>query len=226
MYITKLKIAIVDDEILFRKGLSMLVNDFEQMEVCMEAADGQDLIDQLAIAAFLPDVLLLDLQMPRLNGIETTKILQSEFPNIKIIILTTHFSKGFIINMIELGAASYLPKNTEPETMEHTIRNVAEKGFYYTDEVLAVIRENMSAKKSIKPQTSFTIKFTNRELEILQLICEQYTTQEIGKKLFISPRTVDGHRNNILEKTQSRNTAGLVVYALENGIVNIKKFRI
>ncbi|MFK8103089.1 MAG: response regulator [Saprospiraceae bacterium] len=220
-----LKIAITDDEALFRRGLVMIVDDFEQMSVCLQAEDGQHLIDQLRAGTILPDILLLDLQMPNLNGIETTKVLQAEFPNIKIIILTTHFSKGFIINMIELGAASYLPKNTEPEVMEHTIRNVAEKGFYYTDEVLAVIRENMSTKKNIKPQTSFTIKFTNREIEILQLICEQYTTQEIGKKLFISPRTVDGHRNNILEKTQSRNTAGLVVYALENGIVNIKKFR-
>lgn len=220
-----LQIAITDDEALFRKGLAMIIDDFEQASVCLQAEDGQHLLDQLRSAEILPDILLLDLQMPKLNGIETTKVLQKEFPSIKIIILTTHFSKGFIINMIELGAASYLPKNTEPEVMEHTIRNVAEKGFYYTDEVLAVIRENMSTKKNIKPQTSFTIKFTNREIEILQLICEQYTTQEIGKKLFISPRTVDGHRNNILEKTQSRNTAGLVVYALENGIVNIKKFR-
>ena len=226
MNTTKLQLAITDDEVLFRKGLAMIINDFEGMEILLEAEDGQDLMNQLDKAAALPEILLLDLQMPNLNGIDTTKLLQAKYPDIKIIILTTHFSKGFIINMIELGAASYLPKNTEPEDMENTIRNVAEKGFYYTDEVLEVIRENMSTKKSIKPQNSFNIKFTNRELEILQLICEQYTTQEIGKKLFISPRTVDGHRNNILEKTNSRNTAGLVVYALENGIVNIKKFRL
>ena len=123
-------VAITDDESLFRKGLVMLIEDEEDIEVVFEAENGQALLDQLQNADRLPDVILLDLQMPVLNGVETTKRLQKEFPDIKIVILTTHYNKGFIINMIELGAASYLPKNTEPDVMMSTLREVASRGFY------------------------------------------------------------------------------------------------
>ena len=121
--------------------------------------------------------------------------------------------------MIELGAAAYLPKNTEPEIVEKTIREVQDKGFSYGDKIMEVIRENMLAKS--KPKAVFQEKLSNRESEILQLICEQYKTSEIAKKLYISPRTVDGHRNNLLMKLNCRNTAGLVVYAIQNQIVKV-----
>lgn len=218
---SSIHLAITDDEALFRKGLIMIVEDYDDIEFTFEASNGQELLDHLKTVDKLPEVLLLDLQMPVLNGVETTKALQKEFPDIRIIILTTHYNKGFIINMIELGAASYLPKNTEPEDMVKTIREVAAKGFYYNDFVMSVIRENMLQK--IKHQQLEQVNLTKRELEILQLICEQLTTSEIAEKLFISPRTVDGHRNNLLEKTGAKNTAGLVVFALENKVVEIDK---
>lgn len=214
-----MKIAITDDEVLFRKGIAMILNDNDDMEIIIEASNGQELLDQLNTANSLPDVLLLDLNMPVLNGIETAKILQKNFASIKIIILSTYFSKAFIINMIELGAAAYLPKNTEPEIVEKTIREVHDKGFSYGDKVMQVIRENMLAKS--KPKAVFQERLSSRESEILQLICEQYKTAEIAKKLYISPRTVDGHRNNLLMKLNCRNTAGLVVYAIQNQIVKV-----
>lgn len=214
-----IRIAIADDEALFRKGLQYLIENFEEIEVVLEADNGQHLLDQLAVADVPPDVLLLDMNMPEMNGVEAAKALQKQYPSIRIIVLSTYYSKKFIINMIELGASSYLPKNSLPEEVERTIREVYEKSFSYTDKVLGVIRENMIQKT--RPRPTFTVDLTSREIEILQLICEQYTATEIGEKLFISPRTVEGHRNNLLQKLNCRNTAGLVVYAIQNQVVNI-----
>lgn len=217
--IPPITIAIADDETLFRKGIHILVEGFDNMEVCLEAEHGQDLLDQLAQAQSLPDILLMDLNMPVLDGVEAAKILQRDFPSINIIVLSSYFSKAFIINMIELGASGYLAKNSLPEEVEKTIKEVAEKGFSYGDQVMEVIRENMMKKLKVKP--SFAPSLSTRETEVLQLICEQYTAAEIADKLFISQRTVDGHRNNLLQKLNCRNTAGLVVYALQNGLVKM-----
>ena len=215
-----LTIAIADDEALFRKGLKLLIEDYEGLQVILDAENGQHLLDQLA-TDILPDLLLLDLKMPVLNGIETAKILREKYPSIKIIVLSTHFSKAFILNMIELGASAYLPKNSSPEEVVETIRAVNNKGFHYNSEVMEVIRENMMKKNLPRNKPNLGEELTKREKEILQLICEQFTTAEIADKLYISPRTVDGHRNNLLAKLGCRNTAGLVVYALQNDIVQL-----
>jgi DNA-binding NarL/FixJ family response regulator len=121
--------------------------------------------------------------------------------------------------MIELSAVSYLPKNSQPSEVVETIKAVYENGFYYNSQVLAIIRENIISKK--KPKALFSIELTSREKEVLQLICEQHTAPEIAEKLFISSRTVDGHRNNLLLKLDCRNVAGLVVFALQNEVVKI-----
>ncbi len=216
-----IKVAITDDEALFRKGMGMLIDEFEGIEYVMEAGNGQELLDQLAVADEEPQVVLLDLNMPVLNGIDTAKVLKEKHPELSIIVLSTYFSKSFIINMVEIGAASYLPKNTSPEEVEQTIREVADKGFFYNQAVMEIIRENMIQKTRPKINMPFQIDLTAREKEVLQLICEQYKTAEIGEKLFISPRTVDGHRNKLLEKAGCRNTAGLVVFAIQHNLVKI-----
>lgn len=214
-------IAIADDEALFRKGMNMILSEYENIEVLFEASDGEDLIQKLSAAEVLPQVLLLDLKMPKMNGIEAAKVIRERFSDLKIIVLSTHFSRAFIINMIELGAAAYLPKNSEPEEVAETIIAVNAKGFHYNNEVMAVIRENMTSKN--KPKTPFFYELTSREKEILQLICEEYSSPEIAKQLFISPRTVDGHRNNLLSKLGCKNVAGLVVFALQQEIVRLDK---
>jgi DNA-binding NarL/FixJ family response regulator len=124
--------------------------------------------------------------------------------------------------MIEIGAAAYLGKNADPDEVVETIRMVCEKGFFYNQMVMEVIRDNMTGRNPVKPQRSFDVELTIREKEVLQLICQELTTQEIGEKLFISNRTVEGHRNNMLSKLGCRNTAGLVVYAIRNGLVELK----
>lgn len=216
-----IQIALADDEVLFRKGMKLLLEDYEGINVMLEAQDGEQLLQLLLQATSLPDVLLLDMKMPNLNGVDTAKALQERFPSIKIIVLSTYFSKAFIVNMIELGAGSYLPKNATPDEVVATIREVYNNGFSYNQAVLEVIRDNMMQKNKPKMPLSFGVEITSREKEILQLICEEYTTGEIAEKLFISPRTVDGHRNNLLEKLGCKNVAGLVVYAIQHQLVKI-----
>lgn len=216
-----IKIAIADDEALFRKGIAMLLDDFEGIQFLLEAGNGEELLQKLETATEQPDIVLLDLNMPVMNGIDTAKVLKEKHPNLKVIVLSTYFSKAFIINMIELGAASYLPKNSLPEEVEQTIREVATRGFFYNQKVMEIIRENMIQKTKPKLSMPFQVDITPREKEVLQLICEQYKTAEIGEKLFISPRTVDGHRNNLLDKLGCRNTAGLVVFAIQHELVKI-----
>jgi DNA-binding NarL/FixJ family response regulator len=216
-----IKIILADDEVLFRKGISFLLSNEENMEVIFEASDGMELIEFLKGDNPKPDIVMMDLKMPLLNGIEATKIIRKDFSDIKIIALTSYDSKSFIANMIDVGAVSYLIKNTTPQELFATINEVAKKGFYYSEYVMGIIQKNLIASR--KTKSSFDACFiTSRELEVLQLICKQKSTIEIGKKLFISPRTVEGHRTNLLLKTESRNIAGLVVYAIQNAIVSLE----
>ena len=215
----KVKIILVDDEELFRKGIIFLLENEPHLEIIFEASNGQELIHFLKTKEIKPDIILMDLNMPTLNGIEATKTIHKNLPEIKIIALTSYNSKTFIANMIHYGAASYLVKNSTPAEMIQTINEVSANGFYYNQLVMEVIQEKIAISSS-KTATAFeAVYLTLREKEILLLICNQLSTQEIAHKLFISTRTVDGHRNNLLIKTESKNVAGLVVYAIQKEIV-------
>ncbi|MGH1383486.1 response regulator [Kordia sp.] len=217
-----IKIAIADDEALFRAGMSFILTRIKNFEIIFEAENGADLIEKLKVAAEKPDVILMDLKMPHLNGVESTKILQKEYPEIKVIAVTSYDGKSFITNMIDVGASSYLLKNTSPKVVVHTINEVYDKGFYYDERVLKIIHENLLSAKSKRIKSDLDNNLlTKREKEILELICNQYTTNEIADKLFISPRTVEGHRNNLLLKTESKNVAGLVIYGIQKKLIEL-----
>ena len=219
----KIKIVLADDELLFRQGLRAILENNENIEVLFGTENGQDLIQSLRTAEQLPEIVITDLKMPELNGVEVTKLIRSEFPQIKVIALTSYFSKPFILNMISIGAVAYLAKNSTPALMIKTIEEVAKKGFYYDDQVMQYIHESIINPADKKVKSSFdTNYFTKREIEILELICKQFTTSDIAEKLFVSPRTVEGHRNNLLLKTESKNVAGLVIYALKNKLVSLE----
>jgi DNA-binding NarL/FixJ family response regulator len=215
-----IKIALVDDEVLFRKGIAFLLQREDNIEIIFEASNGEELITNLNDNEIKPDIIVMDLKMPVLNGVEATKIIRKSYPDVKIIALTSYDTKSFIANMIQVGAVAYLIKNTTPKELIHTINEVAVKGFYYNENVLKTIEETIISTKNSKGhlETSF---LSPREIEILQLICRQKTTSEIADHLFLSPRTVEGHRNNLLLKTESRNIAGLVVYAIQNEIASL-----
>ena len=216
-----IKIAIADDEALFRAGISFILTRVKNFEIIFEAENGADLIEKLKTQP-RPDVVLMDLKMPLLNGVESTKILQKEYPEIKVIAVTSYDGKSFITNMIDVGASSYLLKNTSPKIVVHTINEVFAKGFYYDERVLKIIHENLLSAKSKRIKSDLDNNLlTKREKEILELICNQYTTNEIAEKLFISPRTVEGHRNNLLLKTESKNVAGLVIYGIQKKLIEL-----
>jgi DNA-binding NarL/FixJ family response regulator len=215
-----IKIVLVDDEVLFRKGIAFLLDREANIEIVYEASNGVELIDFLSQATTLPDIVMTDLKMPFLDGVEATKIIHKEFPDIKIIALTSYDSNSFVANMIDMGASSYVIKNATPQELIKTIEEVANNGYYYNENVLKIIQDDFITNKNNR--NSIDNHFlTNREIEVLQLICEQKTTAEIGEVLFISPRTVEGHRNNLLLKTESKNIAGLVFYAIQNNIVTV-----
>ena len=209
-------VAIAEDQRLFRECLVSLLNGFERIKVNVEVANGKELLANLYVVAPTPQVVLLDLTMPEMNGLETTRQLKKLFPDIKIIILSVHSEERHIVHMVSEGVNGYLVKNAELSEVVQAVNSVHEKGFYFNEAMLRAIHTGMANKheKSYNPNSPLT----SREKEILELICQEHTTQEIAEKLFLSVRTVDGHRNNLLEKTGARNTAGLVIYALRHDL--------
>lgn len=218
----KINIVIADDEELFRNGIRFLLEREPNFNISFEAENGKKLVDFIRTTEEFPDIILMDLKMPEMNGVKATKIIHKTHPDIKIIALTSFDGKSFITNMIDVGASSYLLKNTSPKMVVHTINKVYEKGFYYDEKVLTIIQENIisSSGKRIKSDLEKKI-LSKREIDVLELICAQKTTSEIAEKLFISPRTVEGHRNNLLLKTQSKNVAGLVIYGIQKKLIEI-----
>jgi len=207
-------VAIAEDQRLFRECLVSLLNDIERIQVNVEASNGKDLLEKLYNVSPTPQVVLLDLTMPEMNGLDTTRHLKKLFPQMKIIILSVHSEERHIVHMVGEGVNGYLVKNSELSEVIQAVQAFHEKGFYFNESILRAIHSGMGNKheKSYNPNSPLTAL----EKEILELICQEYTTQEIADKLFLSGRTVDGHRNNLLEKTGARNTAGLVIYALRH----------
>jgi two-component system response regulator DegU len=164
-------------------------------------------------------VVIVDLQMPVMDGSETSAIILQKYPDVKIIILTMHDSSKFILHMMDLGVHAFLLKNTEPDELEKAIYAVADKDFYHNDLVVAVLRKNVNEKKMGQRPTFQAAELTEREKEILLLICQELTMKEIGQRLFLSENTVRNHRVNIMEKVGVNNIVGLVKYAYEAGVV-------
>lgn len=219
----KINIVIADDEQLFRSGIHFLLNREENFNVIFEAENGKELLAFMKNTEEFPDVILMDLKMPEMNGIEATKAIHKIYPDINIIALTSYDGRSFITNMIAVGASSYLLKNTSPKIMVHTINEVYRKGFYYDEKVLKIINENTISSSGNRIKNDLDKKLlSKREIGVLELICEQYTTSEIADKLFISHRTVEGHRDNLILKTRSKNVAGLVIYGIQKKLIEIK----
>lgn len=209
---SKKTIAIVDDHALFREGIVSLLKEYKEFDIVLQASNGKELLDGLKKVK--PQVVLLDIQMPVMDGIETTVQLRKKYPNTKIIILTMHNEEGLIFDLMGKGANGFLPKDRSVEFVVDAIHAVFDKGYYYneavTKAVITGVRNNSSVKKSF-----YQSPLSEREIEIVKLICKQHTSREIGEILNLSSRTVEAHKNNILRKTKSINTAGIVLYAIE-----------
>jgi len=208
----KIKLAIVDDEALIVQLLTDYFNRQDETEVCVQAGDGQEFIDLLQGLKNLPEVVLLDLRMKELNGVQTANLLKDQYPDIKVIVISSHYQKSFIGHMLRNGIDAFLPKGINPQEL---------KGHYFTDEHIETMRQQISSRA---PKPSFDNDLlSEREKEVLRCICLQATAKEIAEQLFITKRTVEGHKNNLMIKTGARNSAGLVIYAIQNGLFDPKE---
>ena len=213
---SKRKVIIVDDHTLFRNGLRILLNNMENYRVIGEAANGKQFLDQLEKE--MPDLVLLDINMPVMDGIEAATIAHSKYPNLKIITLSMYGEEDYYYKMVNAGVKGFVLKNSDIKQVKNALDIVFDGGSFFSSELLQnLINSLKSSPKSKEIHT----ELSEREMEILILICQGLSNQEIGDRLFISKRTVDKHRANILEKSESKNTAQLVVYAIKNRLVEL-----
>ena len=219
-----IKIGLVEDQFLFREGMKAILSSYEEFEVVFESEDGFSVMDKLSSSEVIPDVLLVDLSLPKngdedFDGIAVTDTIVDNYPEIKILILSVHDDDAFIAELIERGAHGYLIKDSDPNEVTEAIRAVHHKGSYINQKTLSAIQKKMNQKHKTSTKKSQDEALTKREIDVLRLVCQQKTTGEIAEELFISSKTVDGHRNNLLQKTHSRNVAGLVLYAMKKGLI-------
>lgn len=212
----KTRLAVVDDQQLFRKGLISLLDEFKEMDVMIEAENGRQLIDKMAKK--MPDVVLLDLEMPEMDGMATLGWLKSTHPKIRVLILTMHNEEAIIAHMVENGAHGFLLKNDPIETIIDAIHSVMDTGYFFDERISKALLTRLIAGERISPKFN-KVFLSERELQIIKLICEEFTNKEIADKLCLSVRTVDGHREALMEKINARNTVGIVMYAVKNGLV-------
>lgn len=215
----KVSIAIADDQTLFRQVLAALIRNVASFELVAEADSGESLLNQLRQMPVPPDIALIDMKMPGMNGIELNMILQRDYAQIKVIVLSVHDEKRFISTMIDAGARSYLEKNCDKEELITAINSVYQTGFYMNSRIMNAIQHAAASRnKVVKAFTDIPVDITKREKEVLQLICKELSNAEIAQQLFLSTRTVEGHRNNLILKTGCKNTVGLVLFAVKNDI--------
>jgi DNA-binding NarL/FixJ family response regulator len=218
----KIKLVIADDQNLFLKGLKFIIDTFEDVELVGEASDGAELVAK--VESTRPDVVLSDIKMPNMDGIEATKILKDRFPEVRVILLTMFDDERLISHVMEIGANGYLLKDEEASVVHEAIQSVYTKGLYFNEYVSKALLKQVKHKNKGSISAILSpgeVKLSNREMEVLELICQEMSTPEIAEQLFISTRTVEGHRKNLLDKTGVKNTAGLVIYAVKHGLVDL-----
>lgn len=221
-----IKVAIADDQALFRKGIQLLLGSYPNMDLIISAKNGKELLAEIANTP--PEVVLLDLNMPEMDGLEATEKIKTLYPSIKIILLSTYDEEQLIHHMMKMGANGYLLKNEEPHILKEAIEAVVEKDFYFNDYVSKALLHGLQKKpRNVKPwKGSLEQQLSKREQEVLELICQEYTSHEVAEQLFLSRRTVENHRKSLLHKTGARNTAGLILFAVKNQLIDTDKFGI
>ena len=207
------RIIVVDDHIIFRKGLQTILNEIDIVKVVGEASNGNELLDLLKKQE--TDIIFMDIKMPYMDGVEATKKVLAKYPHIKIVALTMFEEISYFNQMIEAGASGFLLKKTTSEELEKAIKLVLLDESYFSEEFMNSVNKYMKPK-----QKESTIQLTEREQEVLELICKGFSNAEIAKMLGVSSRTVDGFRAKLFEKTGAKNAPNLVMFALKNGLIN------
>jgi DNA-binding NarL/FixJ family response regulator len=214
----QIKVAIADDHKIFRDGIKMSLRDREFLKILWEAEDGKDLMHKLMIKQ--PDILLMDIRMPELDGINAISLIRKEYEEVKIIVLTMYDDQEMITKMMEMGANAYLTKTTDPDEIYHAIITCMNEDFYFNDLVNKAVLLKLQHKKTVRQFYPNPTKFTEKELRILKCIAEDRTTEEISKEVFLSPRTIETIRQKMKEKVGAKTIAGLVMYGMRNKLLD------
>lgn len=214
-----IRVALVDDHSLFRRGMKLLLSSHPEIEVVVEAASGEEFL--AALPQTQVDVVFMDYDMPGLNGAQTTEQALVLCPELKVVTLSMFGDNAYYTRMMECGSKGFLLKDSEFDQVVEAVQTVYAGGTYFSRSLLESLSQSFRATSSAAAEISDEDRLSKREVEILLAICRGLSTQEIADELFISKRTVDKHRANILEKSGCKNTASLVVYAIKNGIVEL-----
>jgi DNA-binding NarL/FixJ family response regulator len=215
---SEITVAIADDHKIFRKGVILSLRPYTNIKFIMEAENGDDLLNKLQETQ--PDVVLCDLKMPVKDGIDTTKLITKNFPNIRVIILTMYEDERFVGHLMDCGAAGYLLKSTEPAEIKRAIIDVMRTGFYLNPFVNKVLIKKNYSKQKFSPSLTNEIVLSDREKEVLTLVCMEFTASEIAAKMNISARTVEAIKDRLMERFGVKNSVGLVFYAMKNSLID------
>jgi DNA-binding NarL/FixJ family response regulator len=215
----KIKLAIADDHKIFRNGLKATLEDCGDFDLVLEASNGRQLIAMLATVT--PDVILMDIKMPELDGIQTTAHVKQHYSNIKVLVLSMFNEDKYIVDMMRAGASGYLLKNAEPEEIIEAISTVYLKDYYFNEHLSVTLIKQLSSGTKTGSLMQYPVDFNDREIDVLKLVCQECSNQEIADKMCLSVRTVEGYRARLFEKTKSKNLVGLVIFAVKTEIINV-----
>ena len=215
----QIKFAIADDHKIFRDGIKMALSNKKDLKMIWEAENGKEMMDKISIKK--PEVLLMDIRMPEIDGINAIPIIRKEHGDIKIIVLTMYDDQQMINKMMEMGANAYLTKTTEPEEIYSAIITCMNDDFYFNELVNEAVKGKLMRKKNIRQNfgTDTTVTFSEKEINILQLLAEDKTTEEISKIIFLSPRTIETIRQNMKTKVNAKTIGGLIMYGMRHKLI-------
>jgi NarL family two-component system response regulator LiaR len=214
-----LKISIVDDHKIFREGLKLLLSTIKNVQVISEAPNGKVFIDNLA--EIKPDIVFMDINMKEMDGIEATQKALEIYPDLKIIALTSFEDEEYFNRMTDLGVSGYLMKNSLRDDFEKAINKVIEGSNYYSDELIVKLSRKISQNVKQRKQPLEQLSFSDEEKELLKYICQGLTNKQIGDNMHLSSRTIEAHRARLLDKTSTKNSVSLAVYAISNKLVEL-----
>ncbi|HMH23052.1 MAG TPA: response regulator transcription factor [Puia sp.] len=213
-------VALVDDHVLLRNGLAGLIRSFGEYAILFEAHNGTDFIRQLK-PRYLPELVLLDINMPEMDGYETALWLKRNFPEVKILALSMYDTDNSIIRMLKNGAKGFILKDIEPCELKIALDSVIRKGFYYSEMVTGKLIHTINSLDEPEQKVRHLLTLNEREIEFLKMVCTELTYKEIADQMYLSPRTIDGYRDSLFEKLNVKTRVGLVLYAIRNGVVSI-----
>jgi DNA-binding NarL/FixJ family response regulator len=213
----QIKVLLVEDHLIVRHGIRALIETSKDVQIIGEASDGKEALDKIAKQA--PDIVLMDMNMPLMNGLECTKVIKVKYPRIKVLILTMHDDENYVFDMLDAGADGYILKNTSREELVFAIRKIANNEAYIGSDISISMFSKFRSEKNSEEIHKVNVDLTEGELSVLNLISEGLTNTEIADKLFTSVRTVETRRKKLLEKTGTNNTATLIRFAITNGII-------